>query len=84
MKISHLQSGKQSAYTVDIGDTTLFFSYETLVGVWSPRQHARIENVWGPTTGKHINAFGLKDSPVVEPEELAQIAKKEIAEEVAQ
>lgn len=49
------KSHNNKATSITLGDTTLLFSYETLVayrvgyGCWVVS-----ENVWGPTTGRHI------------------------------
>ena len=57
---------------VTIGGLTLWFSYETIIGfeyIWRGRKtksdplepaeriSAVTENIWGPTTGKHLNAI---------------------------
>jgi len=83
MDIRHYQQGSQSAYSVEIGGVTLFFSYATLIGVWSINRKVRVENQWGPTTGKHINAFGLKEAEVVPFEDIEQIAYREICSQYA-
>ena len=39
-----------------IGDLTLYFSYDTVVAFRAPGQYRKVcENMWGPTTGKHLN-----------------------------
>jgi len=53
------------AYSVDIDGMELFFSYGTCVGFRSPYRSGRIENQWGPTTGRHIKEHGIKDFPVM-------------------
>lgn len=54
LKIS--QSNNNKATVVTIGDTQLLFSYETLVAFQEGYGNWIVsENVWGPTTGKHIN-----------------------------
>lgn len=42
---------------VTIGNITLWFSYETCVAFTDPETFGTwvSENVWGPTTGKHLN-----------------------------
>ena len=45
---------------VHISSLTLWFSYKTIVGFedrGKVYQEAYSENVWGPTTGKHLNAL---------------------------
>jgi len=42
--------------TVSVGELTLYFSYETLIAFDCPRYGFWIsENVWGTTTGRHLN-----------------------------
>lgn len=53
------------AYTVCIGSVVLTFSYNTLVGFSAPEEQGRCENVWGPTTGKHMDEMGCGNYPVV-------------------
>ena len=44
------------AMKVTIGSLTLWFSYETIVAFEEPGRALRTsENVWGNTTGKHLN-----------------------------
>lgn len=43
---------------VTVGSLTLWFSYETIVGFHTPTLGTvASENVWGNTTGKHLNYF---------------------------
>ena len=75
------QSGTQSCYEVELGeDLTLLFSYKTLVaamircGDSAKMKFFKVKNTWGPTTGRHINAFvQCRDSETVEPERLADL-----------
>lgn len=54
--IRNSHNGK--CHEVYAGDITLLFSYETLVGFAVPGfGRVSSENVWGPTTGKHINGW---------------------------
>lgn len=41
--------------SVTIGDITLYFSYETCVAFKTRHQFYICENIWGTTTGKHLN-----------------------------
>lgn len=48
-------------HEVYVGDLTLLFSYETLVGFAAPGVgRVTCENIWGPTVGRHINSFPAK------------------------
>lgn len=59
------------AYAVSIGTLTLYFSYETLVAMSGPGiEPCRLPNLWGPTTGRHINEMGVRDWPEVEADEM--------------
>lgn len=52
----------ENALAVQIGELTVYFSYETVVAFRSPKTGLVVsENVWSTTTGKHLNAIGPKD-----------------------
>lgn len=64
-------TGRPNFTVVEVGNLTLWFSYQTVVGFCdndsdNPTIHAS-ENVWGPTTGKHLNHFS--DASEREPRE---------------
>jgi len=41
---------------IEVGNLTLWFSYDTVIAFRTPNAGFFIhENVWGPTTGKHLN-----------------------------
>ncbi len=42
---------------VTIGSLTLYFSYRTVIAFEDNCNLKVIENLWGPTTGKHLNAI---------------------------
>ena len=40
----------------EIGKVELYFSYDTCVAFWTPKTGLVVsENIWGNTTGKHLN-----------------------------
>lgn len=41
---------------VDVGDLTVWFSYESPIAYRDRHGLVIRENSWGPTTGKHLNA----------------------------
>lgn len=46
----------------EFGELTLYFSYKTIVGFHCPKTgYVVSENLWGPTTGKHINAINGRE-----------------------
>ncbi len=76
MTISHGGLARNTkAYTTEIGPVTLYFSYSTLIGVDTGTQSARRENQWGPTTGRHMNEFGLRDAHVMSERDLEGLAE---------
>lgn len=41
---------------IEIGDLRFSFSYNTCIAYWAPGEGLVVsENIWGPTTGRHIN-----------------------------
>lgn len=55
-----------NSIVVRVGSLRFYFSYETLVGVTVNGKTTVRENVWGPTTGKHLNAIASKEYRVSE------------------
>lgn len=50
---------------VSIGMVEVAFSYSTPVAFHSGYEGWTVsENLWGPTTGKHLNAYGRKEDRV--------------------
>jgi hypothetical protein len=46
------------ALMVCVGPLTLYYSYSTIVAYEEPQDGLVVSaNVWGPTTGKHLNAI---------------------------
>lgn len=55
MSIS-LRIGSTPNYaTVIVGSLRLEFSYRTVIAFFGPDDSAISQNIWGPTTGKHLN-----------------------------
>jgi hypothetical protein len=62
-------------FGVEVGDIDLVFSYNTLVGVRYRGHAAHARNVWGPTTGKHLNESGARSwGKEVDQEEVEKLA----------
>lgn len=53
----NLNSLASNFHSVNFADgTTVWFSYETPIAISQAGDITVRENVWGPTTGKHLNA----------------------------
>lgn len=65
---------RTEARRVTLRGIQLYFSYETLIAVsgfaGGEYKRMRLDNCWGPTTGRHINDMGLRDWPIVDDDEL--------------
>ncbi len=71
MSIQMHEHNSPTSREVYIGNLTLLFSYETLVGFAVPGiGHIKSKNVWGNTTGKHLNGWAAKY--VLDREEFAK------------
>ncbi len=78
-----------NAMAVDVDGVTFYFSYRTCVAVSHHGKTIVRENVWGPTTGKHLNAIDGGDKAsrvgVVEFQvQLKQLMAEAIAEALAE
>ena len=49
------QIDSKSLYYENIGDKTIYYSYNTTVAVKTPIETYVSENVWSVTTAKHLN-----------------------------
>jgi hypothetical protein len=73
-------SAENNAKVVTVAGTDFYFSYETLVAIRDDQGLAVIENLWGPTTGKHLNAIDGCDKQA-KAERLSEAEFKERVEE---
>lgn len=69
----------RKAYWFRIENTTMYFSFTTLIGAEAAGHNVRLNNVWGTTTGKHINKLGIRDFRIVEEDELIDTASRQLA-----
>lgn len=74
--ISFNSSCNNKATKISIGRHTVYFSYETAIGYAGPLGNCRVLNTYSRTTGKHFNAMGIKDFPVVDHAELNRRLEK--------
>jgi len=63
---------------IAMGNLTLFYSYDTVVSFNFKGLKYVSENLWGRTTGKHLNAIG--GSKRIKREEFEQLLKKALEE----
>ena len=49
------QIDNKSLYFENIGDKTIYYSYNTTVAIKTPIETYVCENVWSVTTAKHLN-----------------------------
>jgi hypothetical protein len=54
VSISH-PTDRPNFSVVTIGSLSLWFSYTTVIAFMTPEISVVCDNVWGPTTGKHLN-----------------------------
>jgi len=50
-------STENNAKVIRIGENEFYFSFETLVAIRRGTELKVIQNCWGPTTGRHLNAI---------------------------
>jgi hypothetical protein len=55
--LGNYAKSKSNNFAVETHGMTYYFSYETLVGVSDANRTVLRENIWGNTTGKHLNAI---------------------------
>lgn len=59
IQVSH-PTDRANFSVVTVGALTLWFSYQTCIGFRvDGSEPVASENLWGPTTGKHLNGIGV-------------------------
>lgn len=77
IKLINNYMGNNNAYCVELGNLTLYFSYETIIAFDSPESGLIIrENDWSATTGKHLNAIDSDKSIRINGSEFEESLKK--------
>lgn len=80
VRFSKATNRRTESYELYIGHYAFLISYETIVAVRCMEGHYKLQNVWGPTTGRHINEYGGRDWPVITLEEMQGYVKRAIVE----
>ena len=75
MRLSNPTNRNTQARTVNVAGITLYFSYETLVGVRGPNGIRRDEENYSNTTRKHMREMGIYHMPEMEEEALQRYAE---------
>lgn len=74
------QNTSRKCHELILGDTTLYFSFATVVGFYHPSTGIVLcENIWGKTTGKHLNWIGDASLRVPRAEFLEKLSSLPIA-----
>lgn len=82
--IRHMGTDRNTkAYAVQLGPVYLYFSYNTLIGVFDGRRTYRAANHWGPTTGRHFGDLGIKEGEMIDSQEtLTRLASEAVSNAV--
>lgn len=86
IEFSHATNRNTQAYLVHFLGTTTLFSYETPVGFIDDKgKRIRRENVWGPTTGRHLNESGFSYNGIeqLDEDEFVKRMNEGIAQAIA-
>lgn len=80
-----LRPGSQrntKCYELRLGSSCFYISYSTIIGAslddgdtW---RTVRLDNVWGPTTGRHMNEMGIRGYEVISDEEMQRLINQSI------
>lgn len=82
MAIIHIERARRNtpATAVNICGTRIYFSYDTPVGCSPPNTPSfQRENIWGPTTGRHLNEWGFNTQGVDKLDESEFTKRMELA-----
>ena len=67
-------------YEIFLGRFCFGVSYQTIVSV-NGSKCARLENIWGPTTGKHLKELGSYDYDIITTAQMEKIYEAAILDE---
>ena len=67
---------KTPAHIVELGPHEFFWSYETCIAYRGPLGQWRIDNHWGPTTGRHFRELGCRDFEIVSDKQFEETIEK--------
>ena len=69
ISLTKASSRNTPSHFVNVAGVNVLFSYETAVGCNPPDEPSfRRKNIWGPTTGKHLNETGFRNMGIAELE----------------
>ncbi len=80
MEIELTHTSTRKATVITLGELSLCFSYQTLIGCSYDGLTYRVPNIWGPTSGRHFNQLGLKGAQVMQTKELNKFVEQAIYE----
>jgi len=69
-------SAQANAKLLSDGDIDIYYSYETIIAVKIKNKLYIAKNIWGNTTGKHLNAISRDKSIRIDVKELKEIIDK--------
>lgn len=70
IRFSNATNRNTKCYWVQVNDLTVLVSYETIVAASYNGQHVRLDNRWGPTTGRHLKETNTVNNRIVSECEL--------------
>lgn len=80
MRISMSTYCNNKARCLELGTMRFYFSYDTCIAMSYNGERIRLDNTWGPTTGKHINQLGVREFKVVDDTQFAEAVHAAVRE----
>lgn len=74
----HASRRNTKCYQINLGGDTFYISYETIIAASVGDQRIRLDNSWGPTTGRHMNDMGVRSYKVVSRDELQDLIRQSV------
>ena len=71
-----LRKKNANATEVELGKSTILFSYQTPVAIQCPEGNFKTSTHYSRTTSKHISTWGAKTWPEIRQEELEKLIEK--------
>jgi len=78
IKICKGSHRRTECYKLWIGTTVFYISYNTIIAITTEEGGRRLENTWGPTTGRHMTEMGIRSWPVITDEKMEVLIKQSL------
>jgi hypothetical protein len=82
LSFRHASRRNTKCYQIRLGGDSFYLSYETIIAAevhdGDEYRRVRLDNSWGPTTGRHMNELEVRNYAVIEESEMQRLVRQSI------